>query len=183
MASGESRSGPFPALGRWCGFKIQTALSSGAMSGGGGRGRWGRRITVPSGRRARERRSGGETLPRRHPRRSASRLLPLRNAAGGVRSAGGRCAWHGALRSPQPLGSTGSAAGSGWLFPSSLLPAGPAVGPRPRYRPAAALCELFFFFLVSGSGFPFWSLRWTVLRCLGQAQCSFFFKRCVCLGF
>lgn len=52
----ESRPGPFPALGRWCGFKIQTATRferrdalSGRVSGAGGRGE--RQITVPPGRR------------------------------------------------------------------------------------------------------------------------------------
>lgn len=41
----ESRPGPFPALGRWCGFKIQTATPFerhdallGRVSGRGGKG-------------------------------------------------------------------------------------------------------------------------------------------------
>lgn len=151
-----------PELGRHVGRAV------GGWGGGGG-GRWGRRITVPSGRRAR--RGGG--LPRRHPRRSASGFLPLRRAAGagGVRLSGGRCAWHGALCSPQPLGSTGSAAGSGSLPPPPSR--------RPRGGAEAAVppccCSTRAFFFLSGSGFPFWSLRWTVLRFLGQARCSFFF--------
>lgn len=152
-----------PELGRHVGRAV------GGWGGGGG-GRWGRRITVPSGRRAR--RGGG--LPRRHPRRSASGFLPLRRAAGPE-----VC---GCLEGAAP-GTARCAARSPWAAPAArrgaarslpLLPAGPAVGPRPRYRPAAALPGLFFF--LSGSGFPFWSLRWTVLRFLDQARCSFFFS-------
>lgn len=124
-----------PELGRHVGRAV------GGWGGGGG-GRWGRRITVPSGRRAR--RGGG--LPRRHPRRSASGFLPLRRAAGagGVRLSGGRCAWHGALCSPQPLGSTGSAAGSGSLPPPpSRRPRGGAEAAVP---PCCCSTRAFFFF-------------------------------------
>lgn len=64
--------------------------------------------------------------------------------AGGVRLSGGRCAWHGALCSPQPLGSTGSAAGSGSLPPPpSRRPRGGAEAAVP---PCCCSTRAFFFF-------------------------------------
>lgn len=66
---------PFPPLGRWCGFKIQTATRferhdalSGRVSVGGGRRGGERQITVPPGRRPAwgVPGGGGRSLPRWH---------------------------------------------------------------------------------------------------------------------
>lgn len=123
-----------PELGRHVGRAV------GGWGGGGG-GRWGRRITVPSGRRARR---GGAC----HGGTRAA--LPLASCPCGERPGPEVC---GCLEGAAP-GTARCAARSPWAAPAArrgaarslpLLPAGPAVGPRPRYRPAAALPGLFFF--------------------------------------
>lgn len=109
-------------------------------------GRGGRKVGAADNGSFGEESAEGGGLPRRHPRRSASGFLPLRRAAGPE-----VC---GCLEGAAP-GTARCAARSPWAAPAArrgaarslpLLPAGPAVGPRPRYRPAAALPGLFFFF-------------------------------------
>lgn len=151
-----------PELGRHVGRAV------GGWGGGGG-GRWGRRITVPSGRRARR---GGAC----HGGTRAA--LPLASCPCGERP-GRRCAvvWRAlrlARRAVQPAApGQHRQRGGERLAPSPSFPPAPRWG-RGRGTALLLLYQGFFFFL-SGSGFPFWSLRWTVLRFLCQARCSFFF--------